>query len=444
MIGRPYGTTRLGSLRRRAALVVEDVAGLSQVAVHADRGAERDQVRREREVLAAVEADAADRADEVRREVTAQDALDRRAGRAHVRVLVDGLPEEQVALVAVEARLEDVVTSSVLQLADRADAGAVHHPPDARQEPRGAVERVVEVDQVVGGERAGRRGAGDARAGGGDDAVRLDRAGAGRKSSVDVVADAVTDLVRDEPEQVHAGILDHLAADLNQEAVLEGAEVDEAVERRIARREHGALGGDRRRGRVRRQRRDLDRLAHARVEHANDGRIEHRAGVASLEDDLVVQRGRHGSAGAGLRDGATLERVRADLATRERADGLGVRVGVAARLIVGAMLASDRVEARGALLVDLELLDDRGALIELGADAIVGLLLLGGQVAVLRGRRVEEVLRLGPCGLAKVVLALDVVLHSDTPFMGSRLVDIPAAAPLNRTPSRLREGTPRG
>ena len=111
--------------------------------------------------------------------------------------------------------------------------------------------------------------------------------------------------------------------------------------------------------------------------------------------------------------------MRADLAAHEGADGL--RVGVVARgLLVRADLSRDRVEARRALLVGLQLLDRLRALVELGGDAIVLLLLLGVEVAVLRGRRLEQVLRLVPRGLAKIVLALDVLGHLISPF-GNRL-----------------------
>ena len=77
------------------------------------------------------------------------------------------------------------------------------------------------------------------------------------------------------------------------------------------------------------------------------------------------------------------------------------------------------------------LLDDRRARVELARDAIVLLLLVRVQVAVLRRSGIEQVLRLVPRGLAKIVLALDVIRHR-LPLSWESLEGLPAAAPQDR------------
>ena len=120
----------------------------------------------------------------------------------------------------------------------------------------------------------------------------------------------------------------------------------------------------------------------------------------------------------GARQDVTLLKLeRAHLTIGDLADRLGVRV-VASRNFVRANLSSNGVKTRGALLVSLELLDDSSARVEIGADAVVLLLLLGSQVAILRACRIENLLRLMPRGLAKIVLSLDVLRHDLHPFQG--------------------------
>ena len=212
-----------------------------------------------------------------------------------MRVLVDRAAHEQVALVTVSRGAEDVVASGVLELADGTDRGAVHHPPDAREEASSPIQCVVEVDQVIGSCGSADSGAtSDARTGSRDDALRLNRARAVGQSVLDVEAQTVADLIGEEAEEIDAGVFDHLAADLDQEAVLVRAEVDERVEHRIGLGEVRALSRDGSGRGVRGQARDLNRLTTGRVELSRN--VEHGTDEASLEDHLVIEARRYRAA----------------------------------------------------------------------------------------------------------------------------------------------------
>jgi hypothetical protein len=395
---------------------VLDVRRLRQVAVHAHRSAERDEIRVEREVVAAVDANATDGADEVARQVTTEHALRARTGRSHVRVLEDRTTEEKVVVVGVHRGIEHKIPCGVLQLAHGTNRSTVRHEADTRQEPSSAVKAVVQVDQVVSGERTGdARATRDARTSGGNDAGRSGRASTRGQSGLHVEAEAVADLLGEERGDVDAGVLDQLAGELNDEAVLERAERGERVERGVRLGEIGALSGDRARGAVGPEGRDLEVLAAGRVQHGRN--VEHRADETGAHDHHVVERRGNGSTGCARQNVALLELEGAHLATSELADRLNVRV-VTSRNFVRANLSSNSVETRGALLVSLELLDDSSARVKIGADAVVLLLLLGSQVAILRACRIENLLRLMPRGLAKIVLSLDVLRHDLHPFQG--------------------------
>jgi len=399
-----------------SALEILDVRGLRKIRVHAHAGPKGNQISIEGKIIRPVDADAADRANEEARQMTAEHALDAGAGVAHVRVLVDRTTEEQVAVVTVQRGAEHVIAGGVLELAHGTDRSTVRHEANTRQQASSTVEAVVQVDQVVSGEGTGdARAARDARTSGRDDAGRSGRAATRGESRLHVVAEAVADLLRQERRDVHAGILDQLAGELNDEAVLERAKRGERVERRISLAEVGALSRHRARGAVGSDRRDLEVLAAGRVEHGRN--VEHRADETSLHDHHVVERRGDGRAGRGRQDVALLEVERADLAAGELADRLSVLV-LSSRSLVRADLSSNGVETRSALLVSLQLLDHLSARVKIGADAIVLLLLLSSQVAVLGACRIEDLLRLMPRGLAKIVLSLDVLRHDLHPFQG--------------------------
>ena len=333
-----------------------------------------------------------------------------------MRVLEDRTTEEKVVVVGVHRGIEDKIPCGVLQFSHGTDGGTVGHESDARQEPSSAVEAVVQVDQVVSGECTGdARATCDARTSGGNDAGRSGRASTRRQGSLHVVAEAVADLLGQERGDIDASVLDQLAGELNDEAVLERAERGERVERGVRLGEVRALSGDRARGAVGPEGRDLEVLAAGRVQHGRD--VKHRADETGAHDHHVVERRGNRSTGCARQNVALLEVERANLATSELADRLGVRV-VASRNFVRADLSSNGVETRGALLVSLELLDDSSARVKIGADAVVLLLLLGSQVAILRACRIENLLRLMPRGLAKIVLSLDVLRHDLHPFQG--------------------------
>jgi hypothetical protein len=242
------------------------------------------------------------------------------------------------------------------------------------------------------------------------------------------VAQRSAGLHREVALQVDAGVVQQLAADLDERAVLVGAQLD-LSEDRVGGADGAALG-DERRGAVRGGLGDLNGLAAGRVQHGGAG-LHDRAVLDEVLDQAVVEVGRNrvaaGRRGAGRQRadlqlapvhgalGADVEEPGAGLPAHPRAQLRTVAVAVTGALVTAlrAALATRAALAPAAALLAVavqvveRVVGVLGALlgVERGLDALVELaelvlegvplaLLFGREVAVRLARGVRDRLHL--------------------------------------------------
>ena len=302
-----------------------------------------------------------------------------------------------------------------------------------------------QVDQFVGGDRSHGSG-GLAEGRGGDDAIRIARAVAGRQFGVGAATETLAEQFTEKLLHVEDAVLRQLPAPPNELGV-----EDEGVERLLREGHvHAAVVGQgagfsvlgNRRGGVIHSR-DLDRVSRGRVDRGADVVVVHRAPGGHRLDDEAGQFGGDGEAASGgraaglgaefsaLLDAATengtvlrgqFRQVAAG--TKHRVEGFAVFRGLAALVAAARFAVADRAllgaDFLSALLDAFQLLaalDQAVETVELGHRLVVRGFQFGGAAFVgVRLDQVQALARFGHDFALRVAQFFDV--HRVVPSMG--------------------------